>query len=89
MQGGTCVKASKTNKYGTLKYRTRCRPVGSSASGEVSFCRTKVTKKGAVKVRVFGYRKVKVTVWITAVPKPKYKDTWTRNTWKRSWVIRP
>ncbi len=88
-KGGTCVKASKTNKYGTLKYRTKCRPVGSSAAGEVSYCRTKVTKNGAVKVKVFGYRKVKVTVWITAVPKPKYKDTWNRNTWRRTWVIRP
>jgi len=88
-KGGTCVKASKTNKYGTLKYRTACRPVGRAAAGEVSYCRTRVTKNGAVKVKAFGYRKVKVTVWITAVPKPKYKNTWTRNTWQRTWVIRP
>ena len=90
-KGDTCtvVKRSRTNKYGTLKYRTKCRPLGTSAAGEVSYCRTRVTKKGAVKVRVFGYRKVKVTVWITAKPKPKYKDAWKTSTWKRSWILRP
>ncbi len=90
-KGNTCtvVKKSKTNNKGTLKYRTTCRPVGSSAAGEVRYCRTKVTKKGAVKVTVFGYKKVKVTVWITAKPKPKYKDAWKANTWKRTWIVRP
>jgi hypothetical protein len=90
-KGDTCtvIKRSKTNKYGTLKYRVRCRPLQSSAAGEVSYCRTKVTKKGGVKVKVFGYRKVKVTVWITATPKPKYRGTWTRNSFKRTWILRP
>ena len=90
-KGNTCtvVKKSKTNDKGTLKYRTKCRPVGSSAAGEVRYCRTKVTNKGAVKVTVFGYKKVKVTVWITAKPKPKYKDAWKANTWKRTWIVRP
>jgi uncharacterized repeat protein (TIGR01451 family) len=90
-KGNTCtvVKKSRTNDKGTLKYRTKCRPLGSSAAGEVKYCRTKVTKKGAVKVTVFGYKQVKVTVWITATPKPKYKDTWTKNTWKRTWIVRP
>ncbi len=84
----TLVKKSKTNSKGLLKYRVRCRPVGSSASGEVRYCRTKVGKNGAVSVTIKGYPKVKVTLWITAVPKPKYKDTWVRNSWKRTWVIR-
>jgi hypothetical protein len=89
-KGDTCtlVKKSKTNKKGTLKYRVRCRPVGSSAAGEVRYCRTRVGKNGAVSVTIKGYPKVKVTLWITAVPKPKYKDTWVRNTWKRTWVIK-
>ena len=84
----TLVKKSKTNKKGTLKYKVRCRPVSSSAAGEVRYCRTKVGKNGAVSVTIKGYPQVKVTLWITAVPKPKYKDSWVRNTWKRTWVIR-
>lgn len=90
-KGDTCtvVKKAESNKYGTLNHRLRCRPLGTSASGEASFCRTKVTKQGAVKVEVFGYRKVKVTVWIVAKPKPKYADSWGANTWQRSWIIRP
>jgi len=24
-----------------------------------------------------------------ATPKPKYKDTWKANSWKRTWVLRP
>jgi len=90
-KGSTCtlVKKSKTNKYGKLKYRVHCRPLKSSAAGEVSYCRTSVSKKGAVKVHVKGYKKIRVTLWIVATPKPKYKDTWKANSWKRTWVLRP
>lgn len=90
-KGNSCtlVKNAKTNKHGKLKYRVKCRPVNSSASGEASFCRTKVTRKGAVKVAVVGYRKVRVTVWVVATPKPGSADRWRPSTWRRSWVIRP
>jgi uncharacterized repeat protein (TIGR01451 family) len=90
-KGNPCkvVKRARTNKQNTLKIRAKCRPVKSAATGEVSFCRTKISKKGAVRVKLFGYRKAKVTVWITAKPKPQYRDQWRAQTWKRTWVIRP
>lgn len=85
----TLVDSSRTKKQGVLKYRTRCRSVKASASGEASYCKVRVTKAGRVKVKVMGYRKVRVTVYIRAVPKPKYRDQWRVNTWKRTWVLKP
>ncbi len=89
-KGDTCtlVEASKTNKNGRLTIRTSCRPVGRAANGDVRYCRTKVTKRGAVKVKVIGYPKVKVTVRIQARPKPGSRQDWKRSSWQRSWIIR-
>lgn len=84
----TLVKRAKTDPQGKLRYRTLCRPVKAKAAGDVSFCRVKVSKKGRVKVKIMGYRKVRVTVWITAIPKPKYADRWRGNRWKNTWVLR-
>ncbi len=83
------VDSSRTRKQGTLKYRTRCRPMKASAAGEVSYCKVRVTKNGKVKVKVMGYTKVRVTVFIRAVPKPKYRDQWRANSWKRTWILKP
>lgn len=89
-KGDTCrlVEKSKTNKHGQLRFRTRCRPIGSAADGEVRYCRTKVTKRGSVTVRVIGYPKVKVTVWIQARPKQGSRQDWKPSSWRRSWIIR-
>lgn len=89
-KGNTCtlVEASRTNKHGRLTVRTRCRPIGSAATGDVRYCRTRVTKRGAVKVTVLGYPKVKVTVWIQARPKPGSRQNWRPSSWRRSWIIR-
>ncbi len=84
----TLIKRSKTNPQGKLRYRTLCRPVKAKAAGDVSFCRVKVSKKGRVKVKIMGYRKVRVTVWIRATPKPKYTDDWRDNRWKKTWTLR-
>jgi hypothetical protein len=82
------IKGSKTDPQGKLRYRTLCRPVKAKAAGDVSFCRVKVSKKGRVKVKIVGYRKVRVTVWISATPKPKYADDWRDNRWKKTWTLR-
>lgn len=65
----TLVKSSKTNEAGVVKPRVLCRPIGSSAAGEVTFCRVQITRNGGVKVKVQGYKKVRVTVTIVARPK--------------------
>ena len=49
----------------------------------------KKAKNGKVKVKVMGYTKVRVTVFIRAVPKPKYRDQWRANSWKRTWILKP
>lgn len=84
----TLIKRSKTDPQGKLRYRTLCRPVKAKAAGDVSFCRVKVSKKGRVKVKIMGYRKVRVTLWISATPKPKYADDWRDNRWKKTWTLR-
>lgn len=82
------MEASKTNKYSQLTIRTSCRPVGRAANGDVRYCRTKVTKRGAVKVKVIGYPKVKVTVRIQARPKPGSRQELEAQIGKSSWIIR-
>ena len=59
----------------------------AKGGGDVSFCRVKVSKKGRVKVKIMGYRKVQVTLWISAT-EPKYADDWRDNRWKKTWTLR-
>lgn len=84
----TLIKDSSTSPQGVIKRRVFCRPYRPSAAGEIAYCKVRVTKKGAVKVRIKGYGKVKVTVQITAKPKPQYKGQWTANSWRRTWILR-
>lgn len=65
-----------------------CKPVNSSAAGESTFCDTKSTKGGRVKVKVKGYEAVRVTVVVRAKPKPGNADEWKPKTWRKSWVLR-
>ena len=83
------VKSIKTNKHGKVNIRALCRPVNSSAAGEVRFCDITVSKKGKVTVRSTGYDALKVTVKVKATPKKGQKDKWRPNSWTKTWKVRP
>ncbi|MBK9434561.1 MAG: hypothetical protein V9G09_06585 [Candidatus Nanopelagicales bacterium] len=83
------VKSIKTNKHGKTSIRVFCIPTKASAAGEVRFCDTNVTKKGKITVRSTGYDSLRVRVVVKAKPKKGQADTWRRNTWRKSWKVRP
>jgi len=82
------VKSLTTNKNGKTTVRAFCRPVNSSAAGEVRFCDVTISKKGKVTVRSTGYDTLKVTVKVRATPKKGKKDTWKANSWTKTWRVR-
>lgn len=82
------VKSSRTNQDGVIKRRVLCRPLLTSAAGETSFCRVRVTRNGGVKVKVQGYKRVKVTVQMTARPKKGKATEWRSNRYRESWILR-
>lgn len=83
------VKRIKTNsKCKRVKPIVICRPLGRSASGETAFCVTKVSKRGRIRVNTRGYDAVRVRVIVRAKPKPKQRDSWKANTWRRIWILR-
>ena len=71
-----------------LKPVVLCRPIPSTATGEKTFCDTKVTKKGRITVKTKGYEAVRVTVIVRAKPKPGFSDGWKPNTWRKSWKMK-
>lgn len=78
------VKSIETNKHGKVNIRALCRPVNSSAAGEVRFCDITVSKKGKVTVRSTGYDALKVTVKVKATPKKGQEDKWRPNSWTKT-----
>lgn len=54
--------ASTTEQGQKIRTKVRCRPLKSSAAGEVSFCKIRKSKSGTVRVKVFGTRPVLVIV---------------------------
>ena len=54
--------ASTTEQGQKIRTKVRCRPLKSSAAGEVSFCKIRKSKKGTVRVKVVGTRPVLVIV---------------------------
>jgi hypothetical protein len=83
------VKRIKTSKACKVpKPVVICRPLSSTAAGEKTFCTTKVTKRGRIRVRVGGYDRVRVTVIVRAKPEKGQRDDWRANTWRRSWILR-
>ncbi|MCB0904945.1 MAG: Ig-like domain-containing protein [Actinobacteria bacterium] len=83
------VKKIRTNTKGKTAVRAQCRPAKSSAAGEVRFCDVTVSKKGRVTVRSTGYDRLKVTVKVRATPKKGEKKSWKKNSWTRTWKVRP
>ena len=83
------TKRISTKSQGKVRVRAFCRPVKSSAAGEVRFCDITVSKKGKVTVRSSGYNKLKVTVKVRAIPKKGSKKNWKANSWSRTWKVRP
>lgn len=83
------VKSIKTNKHGKTSVRVFCIPTKAAAAGEVRFCDTNATKKGKITVRSTGYDSLRVRVVVKAKPKKGQADTWRRNTWRKSWIVRP
>ena len=83
------VKKIRTNTKGKTAVRAQCRPAKSSAAGEVRFCDVTVSKKGRVTVRSTEYDHVKVTCKVRATPKKGEKKSWKKNSWTRTWKVRP
>lgn len=83
------TRSISTNKHGKLSVRAFCRPVNSSAAGEVRFCDVTVSKKGKVTVRSTGYDSLKVTVKVRATPKKGQADKWRSNSWTKTWKVKP
>lgn len=97
-QTETLVKSAKLpkedrDKYQKARYRVLCKPIKkkkkTSIAGEVSYCTYRVTKRGGLKVRVFGNQKVRVTAIVTVRPKPKYRKEYGVVTYRETWILRP
>lgn len=82
------LRGVRTNRFGNVVVRTRCRPLGASAAGEVRFCRASVTASGKVTVTTTGYSAVRVIVQVRAVPKAAHRDDWRANTWRQTFRVR-
>jgi hypothetical protein len=65
-----------------------CRPVASTTAGEGTFCDTRVTKRGKIRLNTEGYEAVRVTVIVRAKPKPGHADSWKPDTWRKAWRLR-
>lgn len=65
-----------------------CRPLGSAAAGEQTFCTTRVTKRGQVRVQTGGYQAVRVTVIARAKPKLPWATLWKSTYWRKTWLLK-
>ncbi len=63
-----------------------CRPLGSTAAGERAFCNTRITKRGAIRVKT--REAARVTVIARAKPKAGQADTWKPDTWRKTWLLK-
>ena len=64
-----------------------CRPLASTTAGKKTFCNTKVTPRGKIRVHTSGYTSVRVTVIARAIPKTAQADSWKPDTWRKTWVL--
>jgi virginiamycin B lyase len=66
----------------------RCRPLASTTLGKKASCKTKATKRGKIRVNSKGYKAVRVTVTVRAIPKPAFAERWERDTWREAWILK-
>lgn len=77
------------DKYGQPSYSVSGGPVQPVAAGQVQYFIYKVTKRGGLKVKVYGKRAVRIRAVIVIRPKAKYRQSYAPIVKRYTWVLKP